>query len=50
MFVIEATRSHRYSIEVEAKDEEEALASLDDWIADDFEEYETNAQWEFEVR
>ena len=48
-FIIEATRTHWYTVEVEAEDEDEAYTSLDDWIADDFEPYETNAQWDFEI-
>jgi hypothetical protein len=38
-----------YEIEVEAEDSASAIASLDDWIADDFEAYETNAQWDLEA-
>lgn len=49
MFTIEATRTHWYEVEVEALNEEDAYRQLDEWIADDFEEYETNAQWEFNI-
>lgn len=48
-YIIEATRTHWYSVEVDAVDELSAYAELDDWISDDFEDFETNAQWEFEV-
>lgn len=48
-FRIEAQRSHWYVVEIEATDEDAALAELDDWIADDFEPYETKAQWDIEV-
>jgi len=46
-YIIEATRTHWYSVEVDAVDELSAYAELDDWISDDFEPFETNAQWEF---
>jgi phosphotransferase system HPr-like phosphotransfer protein len=48
-FIVEAKRTHWYEVEVEAVDEEAALAALDDWIADDFEDFETAAQWDLEV-
>lgn len=48
-FTIEATRTHWYTVEVEATDEMDAISQLDDWMADDFEAYETNAQWNFEA-
>ena len=48
-FIIEATRTHWYTVEVEAEDEDAAYHELDDWISDDFEPYETNAQWDFEI-
>lgn len=46
-FIIEATRIHNYEVEVEAEDELSAHAQLDDWIADDFEDFEVGASWEF---
>ena len=48
-FTIDATRTHWYTIEVEAEDEEDAYDKLNDWISDDFEPYETNAEWKFGV-
>lgn len=48
-FDIHATRTHFYTVQVEAEDWHSAKAYLDDWIADDFEDYETNAQWDFDV-
>ena len=48
-FIIEATRTHWYTIEVEAVDEDDAYHKLDDWISDDFEPFETNAQWDFDI-
>jgi hypothetical protein len=48
-FKIEAKRTIWYEIEINADDELDALAELDEWIADDFEDYETNGSWEFEV-
>lgn len=48
-FQIEAMLIKGYRVEVEAVDEEDAMRQIEDWIVDDFEPYETNAQWEFEV-
>jgi hypothetical protein len=48
-FKIEAKRTIWYEVEIDADDELDALAELDEWIADDFEDYETNGSWEFEV-
>jgi hypothetical protein len=49
-FVVEATLTKHYEIEVEAEDAMKAIESLDDWIADDFEDYEVGAKWDFEAR
>jgi hypothetical protein len=48
-YSIEATRTHFYTVEVEANDEMDAISKLDDWLAEDFEDYETNAQWDFDA-
>lgn len=48
-FIIVATSTFEYEVPVIAKDEEEALATLDDWIASDFEHYQKDATWDFEV-
>jgi hypothetical protein len=48
-YLITATRTSEYEIEVEAEDEEYALAWISDWIADDFEEHITQNAWDFEV-
>jgi hypothetical protein len=48
-FIVRATLTKDYEIEVEAKDEMDAIKSLDDWIADDFEDYEVGARWDFEA-
>jgi hypothetical protein len=48
-FKIEAKRTIWYEVEVEAEDEVGAYAELDDWMADDFEDFETNGCWEFEI-
>ena len=48
-FTVRATLTKTYEIEVEAGDPASAIASLDDWIADDFEEFETGAKWEMEA-
>ena len=48
-YMIVATCKSEYEIEVEADDEQAALATLDDWIADDFEDYNQMNTWDFEV-
>jgi hypothetical protein len=48
-YKIEALRKTWYEVTVEAEDEVSAYAELDDWIADDFEDFETNGSWEFEI-
>jgi phosphotransferase system HPr-like phosphotransfer protein len=49
-FIVRATLTKDYEIEVEAEDEMDAIKSLDDWMEDDFtEEYEVGARWDFEA-
>jgi hypothetical protein len=48
-FTVYARLMKTYEVEVEASDSAEAIESLNDWIADDFEAYETNAQWDLEA-
>jgi hypothetical protein len=48
-FIIVATSTFEYEVPVIAKDEEEALATLNDWIASDFADYQVDAVWDFEV-
>jgi hypothetical protein len=48
-YKIEAKRTIWYEVEVEAEDEIGAYAELDDWIADDFEDFETAGQWDFDI-
>jgi hypothetical protein len=47
--LVRATSIKVYEVEVEAKDEEDAIAQLDDWISDDFEEYQVDASWQLEA-
>lgn len=42
-----ATRTHEYEVMVEANSEDEAITKLDDWISDDFEDFEVSAKWDF---
>jgi hypothetical protein len=49
-YTITATLTKSYEIKVDAVDAADAIASLDDWIADDFEHYETGAQWTMEAK
>ena len=50
-YTIIATKTVEYRVSaVDFEDEESALASLDDWIADDFTEDDIySAQWDYEV-
>jgi hypothetical protein len=48
-FTVYATQTKNYEIEVEAEDTASAIASLDEWIADDFDDYETSGQWKLEA-
>jgi hypothetical protein len=48
-FTVRATLTKDYEVEVEASDAGEAIANLDDWIADDFENFEVGARWDFEA-
>lgn len=45
-FTVTAVQTKTYEIEVEAEDEASAIASLDEWIEDDFEEFEVTGGWE----
>jgi hypothetical protein len=49
IYTVRATLTKTYKIKVEATDSVAAIASLDDWIADDFEDFETGASWDFEA-
>lgn len=48
-FIVEATLTKTYKILVYAEDAEDAISRLDDWVADDFEQYETDVKWELEA-
>jgi hypothetical protein len=47
--IVRATLTKHYEVEVEAEDGMDAIKKLDDWIADDFEDYEVGARWDFEA-
>ena len=47
-YLIEAKRTHWYEVTIEADTENAAIEEVRSWMADDFEEYETNAQWDFD--
>lgn len=49
-FIVEATLTKNYEVFVEAESEMDAIKKLDDWIADDFEDYEVGARWDFVSR
>lgn len=48
-FTVYATMTKTYEVEVEAEDSASAIEQLDDWIADDFEDYETSGEWKLEA-
>jgi hypothetical protein len=48
-YTITATLTKTYEIKVLAKDPQNAIDQLDEWISDDFEEFETSATWEFKA-
>lgn len=49
-YTITATLTRTYEIKVNATDPQNAIEQLDDWISDDFEEFETGAQWKMEAK
>jgi hypothetical protein len=49
-YLVTAVLQVEYQIPVEAADESGALEVLDEWIDDDFKEYQTNAVWDFDVQ
>ena len=48
-YTITAKLLNTYEIKVMASSAVAAIASLDEWISDDFEPHLTNAQWDLEV-
>jgi hypothetical protein len=49
-YTVTATLTKTYEVEVEALDPALAIRSLDGWIFDDFEDYETDASWILEAK
>ena len=45
-YIIKATQTKNYEIEVDAADPAAAIALLDEWIEDDFADYEVTGGWE----
>lgn len=48
-YTVTAVQTKRYEIEVEAEDPAAAIALLDDWNEDDFQDYATDGHWELEA-
>jgi hypothetical protein len=48
-YTITAKQIKHYEIEVEASDPASAITLLDDWIAEDFENFQVNGKWELEA-
>lgn len=44
-YYLTAIRTTTYEVSLEADSLEEALKAVDDWIADDFEPYQTDNRW-----
>ena len=49
-YVVTAKATRLYEIELEADDELDAYAQLDEWQAEDFEPYAIDGNWEFDVQ
>ena len=49
-FTVYATQTKNFEIEVFATDEMAAIKSIDEWIEDDFEEFEVTGGWKMEAR
>lgn len=47
-FLVTAIRTTVCQFEVEAEDSEAAYDSLDDWIAEDFEQFVVDQKWDFD--
>ena len=48
-YTITAKLLNTYEIKVMATDSASALASLDEWVAEDFTDFMTNQQWDMEA-
>lgn len=49
-YTITATLTKTYEIKVLAKDPQNAIEQLNEWIADDFEDFEIDAIWTMEAK
>ena len=47
---IAVTQIKTYEVTIEASDASEAIASLNEWIDDDFEKYQTGNLWNIEAK
>lgn len=48
-YTVTARLMNTYEIKVMATDESSALDSLDEWVAEDFEDFIINQQWDLEA-
>lgn len=48
-YVVEVTQIHRYEVVVESGDEYDALEVVREYDADELEQFEVDARWDFEV-
>lgn len=48
-YTVTAVQTTTYEIEVEAIDPAAAIDALDDWIAEDFEDFKVDGKWELEA-
>jgi hypothetical protein len=48
-YIVKVKRTVEYEIPCGGVDAMDAIKQLDDWIADDFEDYTVSGNWEFEA-
>lgn len=48
-YVVHATQTKEFEVPVEALNAAEALEKVQNWIQDDFEEFQTHAEWSMDV-
>lgn len=48
-YIVTAVRTTTYEVEVDAESPGAAISQLDDWISDDFEDFEVAGHWTLEA-
>ena len=49
-YTVTATQTKTFEIEINATDPQNAIDQLDEWISDDFENFETATSWKMEAK